>query len=72
MLPFCLAATLSISGPVPARISEPEAGTTNFSVNVTLLTQGEETLESMLEVCLQDGDGSASMFNNYDYCLVQY
>ena len=58
-----IAATLSISGPEPTRISEPEAGTTNFSVTVTLLTQGGDTLGSMLEVCLEDGNGSASMFH---------
>ena len=57
------ALTLSIFGPDPATVIEPVDGDTmTFNVTVTLSTQRGNTLGSTLEVCLEDGSGTACTF----------
>ena len=56
------AATLSISSPNSATNLEPLDGTTSVSVTVLLSTEGGDTLEFTLEVCLEDESGTAGAF----------
>ena len=65
---FFTAISLSISGPETAVITEPteEEETNSFTVTITLSTQGGNTIGSMLEVCLEDGSGTACKFYTYN------
>ena len=51
---------MSILSPISSTTLEPLDGTTSVSVTVLLSTEGGDTLEFTLEVCLEDESGTAS------------